>query len=174
MERTVPYEGKYIRVVKEGNWEYVERTNGNEVVYIVPILKTDRKYVIFIKEYRIPLKAYVVGFPAGLVGDTVEETIETAAQRELIEETGYKAERMRYLTKGPSSSGLSPENVHFYLADRLTQLTLGGGDETENISVHKVPLEEANNWLESEMKKGSVLDVKAYLGLYFAEKMSIE
>ena len=175
MEKTIPYEGKYIRVVKEDNWEYVERTNGNEVVYIVPILKTDTTYAIFIKEYRIPLKKHVIGFPAGLVGFIVgKDSIETAAQRELLEETGYDAERIRYLTQGPSSSGLSPENVHFYLADRLKQLNLGGGDETENISVHKVPLEKASAWLENEMKNGSVLDVKAYLGLYFAERMSIE
>jgi len=39
MEKTIPYEGKYIRVVREGTWEYVERTNGNDVAYIVPILK---------------------------------------------------------------------------------------------------------------------------------------
>jgi len=110
----------------------------------------------------------------GLVGDLGEESIKTAAQRELWEETGYKAGRLRYLTQGPPSSGLSPENIHFYLADRLVWDNDGGGDEHEDITVHKVPLNGADIWLEAEVKAGSVLDIKSYLGLYFADKMDIE
>ena len=174
MTKTIIHDGKFLRLVKELHWEYVERTSGNEVVYIVPVLVSDKKYAILIKEYRIPMKAYVIGFPAGLVGDIGNESVETAAQRELLEETGFKANRMRYLTQGPPSSGLSPENIHFYLADKLEKMDDGGGDDTESIEVHQIPLEDIDSWIDNEVKCGSVLDAKLYVGLYFISKLCIE
>jgi len=52
---------------------------------IIPVMP--KKYVV-IREWRVPLQAYSIGWPAGLVGDHENETIETAASRELIEELG--------------------------------------------------------------------------------------
>lgn len=178
--KEVLHEGKYLRVVREGTWEYVERTSGRHVAYIVPVdeNKFGEAELIFIEEYRIPMKRIVVGFPAGLVGDLDserDEAVITAAYRELEEETGYAAGRMRHLTSGPSSSGLSDETIHIFLADRLVKTGDGGGVDGENIKICKVPLHKAENWLaEREKMDEYVIDIKAYIGLYFANRITLE
>lgn len=161
-------------MVLENGWEYVDREIGKKIACIVPVfvdVKGD-KYIILIKEFRIPLKKYVIGLPAGLVGDVEEgEDLEKGALRELIEETGYSG-RIRYLTHGPSSAGLSNEIIHLYMADQLEKVGEGGGDETENIEVISVLESEIKTWLENESKKENCLvDLKVYQGLYFVKVM---
>jgi len=176
MSKQILYDGQYLKVVRDGHWEFVERTSGKDVVYIVPISenKWGEAEAIFIKEFRIPLQQDVIGFPAGLVGDVdSDEQIITAAYRELTEETGYEANRMRHLVSGPSSSGLSNETIHYYLADRLVKIGEGGGDETENIEVIKIPLHKAEGWLQ-EQAQYCAIDTKSYIGLYWANRVTLE
>lgn len=177
MTKKVVYEGKFLRVVEVDNWEYVERTTGKDVAYIIPILVEDNKpYLIFIKEWRIPVQKYVIGFPAGLVGDVNSgEDIEVAASRELTEETGYEAGRMQLVCSGPPSAGLSDETIHFYIADKLTKVGDGGGDDTENITVFKVPLTDAQVWLDiKETEKDVVIGPKTYIGIHWAYTLDPE
>ena len=111
--------------------------------------------------------------PAGLIGDIAgceDEDAITSAQRELIEETGYSADRIDYIVGGPVSSGMSTEIAHFVRATGLQQVGTGGGDESENISVHRVPLQEAARWLMQKGSDGYPLDPKLWAGLYFAER----
>lgn len=162
-QKKILHEGKYLRVVEKGTWQYVERTTGNDVCYIIPVTK--EKEVVFIREYRIPFDKYVVGFPAGLVGDIGPEEVSTAAARELEEETGY-AGQLKLMTKGPPSSGLASELIHFYVATECVKVSAGGGDDSENISVFKVPFNEVHDWLDKQAGD-SLIDPKAYLGLYF-------
>ncbi len=176
-EKTILHDSKYLRVVRQGTWEYVERTTGKDVAYIIPILiKDGTPYLIFIKEWRIPVQQYVIGFPAGLVGDVDSgEDIEVAASRELIEETGYSAGRMRLMCSGPPSAGLSNETIHFYIADQLKVVGLGGGDETESIDVLTVPLDNVQIWLERQsMKENIVIGPKVYIGLYWINQLGFQ
>ena len=175
------YTGKYIKIVQRGNWEYVERVNNTEAAYIIPVWVDKVNYpvghpkrnnIVFIREWRVPFQKYCVGMPAGLVGDGEKEGHEVAAARELTEETGYKAGRMRYLMSGPPSSGLSNEILHFYLADKLVKVSDEVGVEGEDITVHVVPVVEAHEWLQSQ--KECVIDPKSYMGLYFAQSMHVE
>jgi ADP-ribose pyrophosphatase len=115
---------------------------------------------------------HVVEFPAGLIGDTLplkarRESITIAARRELLEETGYRARTMRFLTAGPAAAGSSTVVITFFLASGLTKAGDGGGDESENISIHEVPLAKADAWLESMRGRGYWVDPKVYAGLYF-------
>jgi len=176
MTKETLYDGKYLKVVRVGTWEYVERTNGKDVAYIVPISenKFGEPMAVFIKEFRIPLQGYVLGFPAGLVGDVDgDEDVIVAAYRELTEETGYEAKRMRHLVSGPSSSGLSNETIHYYLADKLIKINDGGGDESEDIEVIEVPLHKAEAWLQAK-SADHYIDTKSYVGLYWANRMTLE
>ena len=66
-QRHVLAEGKYVRLVKRGRWEWVERTNCASAVVIMPV--TREREVVFIEQYRHPLDAKVIELPAGLVGD---------------------------------------------------------------------------------------------------------
>src|SRR5699024_10711575 len=95
------------------------------------------------------------------------EDFSVAAVRELEEETGYRAKSVRYLTGGPPSAGLSSECLSFYRAYGLTRVGDGGGDETEDITVHSVALDEVEDWLAAREKQGAVIDPKIYAGLYF-------
>jgi len=44
----------------------------------------------------------------------------------------------------------------------------GGGDASENIQVHEVPLGHVPQWLMQRMVQGVVVDLKVYSALFFA------
>jgi ADP-ribose pyrophosphatase len=110
----------------------------------------------------------VIELPAGLVGDAddPEETLLTAARRELLEETGYEAERWTYLFDGVSSGGLSDESISLFLAEGLSRVAEGGGDASEDITVHEIPLEEVEGWLRTREADGCAVDFRVYVALY--------
>lgn len=169
--KKILHEGNYLRFISEDTWEYVERTNCKGIVIIVPM--KDDKTVIFVEQYRYPVKNKVIEFPAGLVNDldpSKNESLETAAMRELEEETGYRARRLQRFLEGPISSGMSSEKLVFFRAYGLKKVGKGGGDHTENITVHEIPLSKACSWLRRMEKKGLFVDPKVYSGLYFLEK----
>lgn len=163
-------EGKYLRLVKQETWEYVERKKAVGVVGIVAV--TAAGNLLLVEQPRITMNGPVIELPAGLVGDDdhTERDFAAAAARELLEETGYEAGRMEYLTAGPSSSGLSNEVVNFYLAHDLTRRNGGGGVEGEQITVHEIPLARVHEWLQEKARAGVPIDPRIYIGLYFATR----
>jgi ADP-ribose diphosphatase len=170
-KRRLLAEGKYVRLVARGRWEWVERTNTSMAVVIAAV--TSDGELVLIDEYRHPLDARVVGLPAGLVGDepgTGEEDLIEAAKRELLEEAGCIAQRWQYLIEGPSSPGLTNECYTMYLALDAKKSHPGGGDESEDIHVCLVPLNQVETWLQERLKKGLLVDPKVYTALYFAKK----
>jgi ADP-ribose pyrophosphatase len=113
----------------------------------------------------------VIELPAGLVGDTSSlrgEPLETAARRELIEETGYETERMVELAAGPIAVGVSSEVVTFFHAQGIRRVGAGGGDDTEDITVHLAPLADLRGWLAEKQRAGFLVDPKIFAGLYLA------
>jgi len=163
------YDGEYLRMKRIGHWEYAERTNASAAVIIVAVTPEDK--IVFVEQYRIPVQARSIEMPAGLVGDLGEaESIETAAMRELLEETGWQASRIEHLMTGPSSSGMSNEHVAFVRAHGLVRMGEGGGDETEDIIVHEIPRQDAPRWLDERRREGYSIDPKLYAGLYFVER----
>ena len=161
--------GKYLRLVKRGHWEYADRVNSSGAVVIIAV--TDENKLILTEQHRLPLDQRVIELPAGLAGDSpsvANEDLAVAAQRELLEETGYEAGAMTLLTSGPTSAGLSTEVVTLFQARQLRRLHAGGGDEHEDIVVHEVPLIQIGAWLEEKQSQGFLIDPKVYAGLYFA------
>jgi ADP-ribose pyrophosphatase len=167
--RRVLAEGKYVRLVARGRWEWAERTNTTGAVVVVAV--TEAGELILVDQYRHPLDRRVIELPAGLVGDEPgsrhEEWIE-AARRELHEETGYVSDRWEFLIEGPSSPGLTDESYALFLARDARQTGEGGGDGTEDIAVRLVPLDRVEVWLEEQRQQGLLVDPKVYAGLYFA------
>jgi ADP-ribose pyrophosphatase len=155
------WEGKYIKVVKQGTWEYVSRTRG---VTAAVILAVHEGHVILVEQYRVPVGARCVELPAGLVGDETEgEEIEAAAIRELEEETGYRAERMVKLGRFHASPGMSSEGFTLVRAEGLTKVGEGGGVPGEEIEVHRVALDRVPAFLETKRAEGACADVKLLL-----------
>ena len=139
-EKTVVWEGKFLRAAvitysdssgKLRSWEAFERVHCEGIVAIVPV--TDNNEVLLVKQYRPPVQRYVIEFPAGL--NDRGDTLEGAAQRELLEETGYAAGEMVFLAEGPLSSGASDEIITAFLAKGLEFRGVGQRDETEDIDV---------------------------------------
>lgn len=167
-ERETVWEGKHLRVVVNQGWQSVERLGITGIVCIVPI--TDDGKVVLIEQDRIPVEARVIELPAGLVGDEPgmeEEPFEEAARRELLEETGFEAGSMERLFDGVVSAGLSDERLTFYLAHGCRKVAPGGGDGSEDITVHEVPLDEVLDWIVEQRGMGKTVDVKAMALLDF-------
>jgi ADP-ribose pyrophosphatase len=168
VERTILAAGRHLQLVQQGHWEYADRTSAREAVALAAV--TDERQLLLVEQYRIPVGRRVIELPAGLVGDIAgeeDERLETAAGRELLEETGYRASRLELLTSGPPSAGMASEIVAFFLASGLVKVHDGGGDEAEDITVHAVPLASVENWLDQQAAAGLLIDPKIYAGLYF-------
>ena len=167
--RTV-YEGRYLRMVVRGRWEYAERTHaGGLAAIIVAVTPDDR--VLFVEQFRVPLQKRTIEMPAGLVGDVdAGESIELSAIRELEEETGWRAAHAEVLLIGPTSSGASSEHVAFVRATGLVRTGDGGGDADEDITVHKVPRAQAPAWLMRKQAEGFELDLKLWAGLWMIDR----
>jgi ADP-ribose pyrophosphatase len=142
--------------VETRDWESVERVNCSGIVGIVPV--TDSGEIILIRQFRPPVNGYVVELPAGLCD--IGESLEDAAKRELMEETGYSAGSMRFLVKGPMSSGSSAEILNVFVATDLTYVGIGKRDETENIEVLKIFSENCASTLLKMQEDGSIIDLK--------------
>jgi ADP-ribose pyrophosphatase len=160
--------GKFLSLVKEGHWEYADRTNATGASIIVAV--TEEQKLLLVEQYRIPVHARTIELPAGIIGDEPggsDESHGEAARRELAEETGYEADHIIVLTHGPASSGLTSETVTLFLATKLRRVGVGGGVAHEDITVHEVPLDGINAWLEERARSGVLVDPKIYAGLYF-------
>jgi ADP-ribose pyrophosphatase len=131
---------------------------------------TSEQKLLLVEQYRIPVHALTIELPAGLIGDEPQcagESSLAAARRELLEETGYSAERLEMLTTGPSCSGITSERVTFFRAFDLHRTGNGGGVANEDITVHEIPLVGVEKWLEAKASAGVLIDPKIYAGLFF-------
>src|SRR5205823_2350677 len=134
---------------------------------------TEEKKLLLVEQYRIPCRARTIELPAGIVGDdpaSMDEALEVAAGRELLEETGYAASCLELLVTGPASSGTTSEILSLFRARGLSRAGPGGGHAHEDITVHEVPLTEAHEWLASKARTGVLVDPKIYAGLYFVAR----
>lgn len=161
------YKGRYLSLVEREGWEFVERRHRVAVI----IAWTPARELLLVEQYRIPLGRRTIELPAGLVGDQAdqaEESLLSAAGRELEEETGWRAGRLEVLMECPTSAGLSSEAVHFVMARDLALSGPGGGDDSEDILVHRIPAPALDRWLADRYRAGFAIDPKIYAALYWS------
>lgn len=161
MSADVVWEGKYIKVLKDGTWEYVSRARG---IQAAVILAVEDGQVLLVEQYRVPLGKRCLELPAGLVGDDEEgESVEASAARELEEETGYRPAKITPLGFFHSSPGMVSEGFTLVRATGLERVGAGGGHEGENITVLRVPVAEIANVVATKRAEGVAIDVKLLL-----------
>ena len=157
MSRETVWEGKFLKVVKDGRWEYAERTGDIDAAVIVAV---HDGHLLLIEQQRIPTGGRTLELPAGLVGDDGEvEAATTAAARELEEETGYRAQRVEALGSFYSSPGLTSERFTLVRATGLTRV----GESEEGIVLHRVPLVEVPGFIAAKRAEGLGIDAKLLL-----------
>lgn len=161
------FEGNHLLVLERDDWQYVERKKGKEAVAVLAMTGEGR--VILTEQFRNPVDARVIDYPAGLVGDEGTGDPGTTAKKELEEETGYVCESVELLAKGPTSPGITSEVVSFYRAHGVHKRGEGGGVGGEDITVHTVPLRDMESWLRERAGEGILLDLKLWTGLYLLE-----
>ena len=123
---------------------------------IVPMLSP--REVVLIKQFRYCVKKSLWEIPAGTV--EAGETAMACAERELTEETGYRAGRMRHLGSFFTTPGFCNEIVHLFYATDLKP-SRANLDKDEQLEVHTVALEDALHMIES----GEIADAKTIVGL---------
>jgi ADP-ribose pyrophosphatase len=161
----VMWQGKFVRAIKRGRWEYVSRRGSVNAVVIVA---EHEGKVVLIDQYRVPVGKRCIELPAGLVGDEdPNATVEETAIKELEEETGYTAERIEVLGEFMSSPGLLAESFTLVRAHGLRKVGDGGGTEHEDINVHLVARDDIPAFVAGKRAEGMSTDVKLLLFMNF-------
>jgi ADP-ribose pyrophosphatase len=157
----IVWQGRFLAAKRKGRWEYVSRTRGVSAAVILAIVDGD---VLLVEQDRAPLNRRCLELPAGLVGDEqAGEAVETAAIRELEEETGYRADHMVDLGRFHASPGMSSEHFTLLRAEGLTKVGDGGGVGHEEIEVFRVPVADVPAFVEQRRQHGVAIDVKLLL-----------
>lgn len=134
----------------------------NPTVAIVAL--NDKKELLLIKQYRNAVKKDLLEIPAGSM-DGKEESASVCAQRELAEETGFKAGELVKLFEGYLLPGYCNEYMYFFLARDLVHAPLTP-DEDEFIETLPVSFADAQELIN----KGKIIDAKTVLGIMLAER----
>ena len=117
------------------------------------VATTDDAEILLIKEFRYPLNAWCVAFPAGLIDG--DESIETAVDRELREETGYAVKRhedgtpmMRVLPQPSYSSNGMTEECLCIVRAQVEKVSEPQPEPSEFIEVFPLPVKDIPRFLE--------------------------
>lgn len=154
----VMWQGKYLRAMKAGRWEYASRTN--DVRAVVILAELDGR-IILVEQQRVPIGSRCIELPAGLVGDEdPDATIEQTAFKELEEETGFTAAHIERLGDFYSSPGMVAESFTLVRATGLRKTGDGGGTEHEDILVHMVERARIADFIAARRKEGIGIDAK--------------
>jgi ADP-ribose pyrophosphatase len=161
------WEGRFLTVRKQGNWEYAERQGS---IAAAVILATDPEgRLVLVEQYRVPIGRRCIELPAGLVGDeTAGESVIDGARRELEEETGYRAGQLQDCGLFYSSPGMISESFTIIRATDLVRVGAGGGTPEEGITVHHVTPAEVPRFVAEQRAKGLGIDAKVLLLLDMA------
>lgn len=126
-------------------------------VTVVPV--DDEGQIWFVRQYRHAAGKELLELPAGTLEPGEEP--EYCAGREIREEIGMRAGRLRKLGEFFLAPGYSTEFMHMYLATGLVPDPLPG-DHDEFLSIERVPLAQVDNLVRS----GAIQDGKTLAGIY--------
>jgi ADP-ribose pyrophosphatase len=129
------------------------------------IAVNEKNELLLIKQYRNAVKKDLLEIPAGSL-DSSEEAPVVCAQRELAEETGFKAKTLIKLFEGYLLPGYCNEYMYFFLAQNLFSEPLTP-DEDEFIEIMPVSFSQARKLIE----KGEIIDAKTVLGILLANNL---
>ena len=139
-----------------------EWVNHPGAVCIVPILNNGD--ILLIRQFRYGPREEFIEIPAGKL-DKNEDPLKCGL-RELEEETGYKSNKLTFLTNIHPAIGFSNEKMWMYLAEEL-ELSKKKLDEDEFLELLPTPLNQAIEWVFS----GKITDVKTIIGIMWMKEL---
>lgn len=135
----------------EGEYYYAE-THGN--VIIVPVLDDGR--LVLVRQYRYLDEKSSIEFPGG--GMNKWESPVDAANREFLEETGYKTENLIKIGTFEPCVGVVKDLSHVFIANELMEMQQPKSEGTENTEVILRRIDEFENMIkQGEIWDGQVL-----------------
>jgi ADP-ribose pyrophosphatase len=140
----------------DGRTAFREYLDHPGAVGVVPFLDDDT--VVLVRQYRHPVGVVTLELPAGKLDKN--ENVLSCVKRELHEETGYTARRIRPLLQYWPTPAFANEVLHLFTAEGLTagaQHT----DEDEFLEAVQMPFEKALALVRS----GKIKDSKTVIGL---------
>lgn len=156
------YDGKIIKVLKDdvevsdGHKSFREVVRHSGGVVILAIKPSDNgmsKRILFVKQFRYPMKEVLLELPAGKL-EYGEDPFE-AGKRELEEETGYCANKWTDLGCVYTSPGYSDEKLYLYKAEDL-YFTKSHPDEGEILQALEIDIDDAIKMINN----GEINDAK--------------
>jgi len=143
-----------------GELEMIRHSGASAVVPLLDSANADPD-VVLIRQYRYAADGYLYEIPAGRLDP--DESPEKCAERELREETGYSAGRLRQLTTIYTTPGFTDERIHLFVAEDLTN-GVATPEADEFMEIHQVPLSQAVAMIHA----GEIVDAKTAIGLLLA------
>lgn len=145
----------------EGDWECIRHPGGALAIPMTPEGK-----LVLVRQYRFAVKGRLLEFPAGTV-ERGEDPLETV-QREIEEETGYRADSWKKLGEFFLAPGYSDEIIYAFLAEGLTLLeNPPEQDEDEDMETVLMTPQE----VESAIHTGDIADSKSISSFMLARSL---
>ena len=171
LERKRLYEGKVFNMIVDqieypsGNRsvrEIAEHPGGAVALAVFP----DRQ-ILFVKQHRYPIDAVIYELPAGKLHPGEDPM--ACAQRELEEETSYRARTWRKLTSIYTTPGFCSEILHIFLATGIEKVAHGQTLEEgeHSLKVELLPFEAAIAMIE----RGEIVDGKTIVGILMGDRL---
>jgi nudix-type nucleoside diphosphatase (YffH/AdpP family) len=144
----------------------------------IMLLNVDNTSAVLVDQFKVPsligrqrddpatMDGWITEAIAGMVDP--KETPEQTIIRETMEETGYRIENPRLISKFFSSPGGTSERIFLYFAEvrEADRVSDGGGLDGENITVVHMPLKD----LFERLANGSIEDPKLAIGAYWLKE----
>ncbi len=168
IDSEVVFKGGFLEVRRDRVRLPDGRASGREFVVhpgaaaMVPIFPDER--ILIERQFRYPIGEVFVEVPAGKL-DPGESALQTA-RRELVEETGYRANEWAFLTRLHTAIGFSDEAIDLFLCRDLVH-TGQALDDGEFLEIEIVTL----GWLMDELRAGRLSDVKTQIAVFWLERL---
>jgi len=174
LPKTIKSERLYYGRIFDLVIEEIEEQDGNirrcEIIshpgggVVIPLF--DNGDILLVRQYRYPHKIFVLEAPAGKL-EPNEDPLD-CAKRELMEETGFSAEKFVKLTTMYTTPGFCNEVLHIYLATGLKKSEHGQNldDGEQSLTVESLPLTRAIEMIT----KGEIMDGKTIVGILLAQR----
>lgn len=175
---TPPWRTRSSRMIYQNPWlrlreDLVELPSGHTTIYgvvstgscvgVLPFLDTDT--VVLVRQYRYVAGRHTWEMPTG--GARPGESIQDAAQRELAEESGYRAGRLEPVCVYHTSKSVMDETAHLFLASDLTRSKDAlQADETESLEVRPHRFQEVLDMVDT----GEIVDSMTIIAVLQAER----